>query len=468
MAYLQTKDFTKPASAGDYAGKDRHSIVEFKIKDKKQFTISATATGPKVYGVSYDKKTKILIYKESLSSKKFKDISILKIFKDKDFGGGAAGSGGGADLTKITESGQCYYCSYAFNVRGGKITKAPTIKELGQAARFVQADMNLYDAMDKCPDEWFDVFIKTANVIVETYKNKVSGNVYFHRGSKFMQKIYEAKAEVMKMDKRSDNVQAPGSFSNDKWNPGDIWMSTYGTTEYPLTNRFETWSELNQQVLEKAGKLGGKTKLLGISLKKIGAGASAKITEFNLPKRVHNVMASYEGFRFGKVGNFFSSQDIYMYMSGQEVQFRTFSGDSAWQGEIKGASAAGGKIGGGNVNFYCMKHIGQNIGGGQSQNWNEKSILSKVDDEKVYELYVKFYNEQNTFQKADYPIVPKQEFLKLFKEQSSNFRASKYMCMLFLETFYKGTPSKRNKVVTEMVRYAASNTDQSSYFIKVS
>ena len=90
MAYLQTKDFTKNASAGDYAGKDRHSIVEFKIKDKKPFVISATATGPKVYGVSYDKKSKILVYKETLASKKYKEISILKIFKDKDFGGGAA------------------------------------------------------------------------------------------------------------------------------------------------------------------------------------------------------------------------------------------------------------------------------------------------------------------------------------------------------------------------------------------
>ena len=466
MAYLQTKDFTKNASAGDYAGKDRHDIVGFKIKDKKPFVISATATGKKVYGVSYDKKSKILVYKESLASKKFKQISILKIFKDKDFGGGAAGSGGGADLTKITESGQCYYCSYAFNIRGGEIKKAPTIKELGQAARFVQADMNLYDVMDKCPDEWFDVFIKTANIIVKTYKNKVSGTVYFHRGSKFMQKIYEAKAEVMKADKRSDNVQAPGSFSNDKWNPGDIWLSTYGTTEYPLTNKYETWSELNQQGLERAGKLGGKTKLLGISLKKVGA--SAKISEFNLPKRVNNIMISYEGFRYGKVGDFFSSQDIYMYMSGQEVQFRTFSGDTAWQGEIKGASAAGGKIGGGNVNFYCMKHIGQNIGGGTSANWNEKTILSRVDVDKVFELYEKFYNQQNTFQKADYPIIPKAEFIKTFNTKSSNFKSSKYMCMLFLETFYKGTPKQRNKVVTEMIRYAASNTDQSSYFIKVS
>ena len=115
-----------------------------------------------------------------------------------------------------------------------------------------------------------------------------------------------------------------------------------------------------------------------------------------------------------------------------------------------------------------MKHIGINIGGGKSNNWNERSILSKVDVERIYELYAKFYNQQNTFQKADYPMVPKPEFIKTFNTQTNNFKASKYMCMLFLETFYKGTPKQRNKVVTEMIRYAASNTDQSSYFIKVS
>ena len=65
-------------------------------------------------------------------------------------------------------------------------------------------------------------------------------------------------------------------------------------------------------------------------------------------------------------------------------------------------------------------------------------------------------------------MVPKPEFIKTFNTQTNNFKASKYMCMLFLETFYKGTPKQRNKVVTEMIRYAASNTDQSSYFIKVS
>tara|TARA_B100001093_G_scaffold315429_1_gene300930 strand:+ start:311 stop:1714 length:1404 start_codon:yes stop_codon:yes gene_type:complete len=467
MAYLQTKDFTKGASAGNYAGKDRHTIVELKIKDKKPFIISATETGPKVYGVSYDKATKTLVYKTSLSSKQSKSVSILKIFKDKDFGGGASGSGGGADLTRIAESAQCYYCSYAFNVAGKELKKPPTLKELGTSARYVQADMNLYDAMNKCPEDWHETFVKTANILVKTYKNKISGTVFFHRGSNFMKKIYEAKAQVMKDDKQSDTPQAPGSFSNDKWNPGDIWMSTYPTTEYPLTNKYKTWSELNQQVLEKAGKLGGKTRLLGISLKKITS-VSAKITEFNLPKRINNVNISFEGFRYGKKGDFFSSQDIYMYMSGQEVQFRTFGGVAEWQGEIKGASAAGGKIGGGNVNFYCRKHIGQNIGGSKGDSWNERSILNRIDVDRIYELYNTFYNKQNTFQKAEFPIVPKPEFVKTFNTQSLNFRASKYMCMVFLETFYKGTPKQRNKVVTEMIRYAASNTDQSSYFIKVS
>ena len=104
----------------------------------------------------------------------------------------------------------------------------------------------------------------------------------------------------------------------------------------------------------------------------------------------------------------------------------------------------------------------------KSDSWNERSILNKIDVDRIYDLYNKFYNQQNTFQKAEFPIVPKPEFVKTFNTQSLNFRASKYMCMVFLETFYKGTPKQRNKVVTEMIRYAASNTDQSSYFIKVS
>ena len=59
-----------------------------------------------------------------------------------------------------------------------------------------------------------------------------------------------------------------------------------------------------------------------------------------------------------------------------------------------------------------MKHICINIGGGKSNNWNERSILSNVDVERIYELYTKFYNQQNTFQKQITLLCQNQNLLK--------------------------------------------------------
>ena len=39
---------------------------------------------------------------------------------------------------------------------------------------------------------------------------------------------------------------------------------------------------------------------------------------------------------------------------------------------------------------------------------------------------------------------------------------------MFMAAFLRQTPDVRNKIATEVVRYAASNTDISSFFIKVS
>ena len=96
-------------------------------------------------------------------------------------------------------------------------------------------------------EDWFkmgyglqsDTFIKCANAVYLKYKNKVQGAVYFHRGSPFMAKVYAAKKEVARMDKAQAQKdgkmpQAPGSFSDDKWNPGDIWMTTMSPASDPL------------------------------------------------------------------------------------------------------------------------------------------------------------------------------------------------------------------------------------------
>ena len=44
------------------------------------------------------------------------------------------------------------------------------------------------------------------------------------------------------------------------------------------------------------------------------------------------------------------------------MQLRSTATTSSWQGEIKGAAAAGGKIGGGGVNYYMEAILKQSIG----------------------------------------------------------------------------------------------------------
>src|SRR6056300_2071202 len=120
MATLSSDDTRKVASSGEYAGTQRPDIFAKKINDKKTFRIS-TANGKEIVGVEYNKTTETLTYYVKGDNKNINTIKRSQIFKDKDFGGGS-GSGGGAEDTKYTESLQCYYCSYVFNIKKGKCT----------------------------------------------------------------------------------------------------------------------------------------------------------------------------------------------------------------------------------------------------------------------------------------------------------------------------------------------------------
>ena len=465
MATLQKKDFfesgkDKIASAGKYSGKSRKQIILEKIKNKEPFSIGNTTGGSKVIGTSLDDTSFPFI----LSTKSSGDIAITKLFKDPDFGGGA-GSGGGAEDTKITESGQCYYTSLVFNVIKRPLKKTDyTTANLKKAAKFVQATIKLEEFLKKGPQDWFDndIYGRTANLIYQKYARKFKGPVYCHRGSQFMDNVYKAKALVMKTDKFS----APGSFSNDKWNPGDIWLSSLAPSSKPF-DKAETWAELNQMILESAGELNTSkgTTTLGVSLKKLGV--KGKVDTYNSAKRKHNVSVKFKNFTFGKSGDFFSSIDVYIRFDVAEVQLRAFNSTSAWQGEIKGLAAAGGKIGGGNLNYYLEKDAKKSIGypgdnRPKGKSWSE-TPASKVDVNKMYALYVKF----NKIQTAKIPTVSLSEFKKRLKEKGASFQFSKNMCLMFLNSFVDSSPIIRNKISTEIVRYAASNTEISSFYIKV-
>ena len=454
--------------------------------------------------------------------------------------GSSKGSGGGAEATAITESMQCFFTSYLFNGREDKfdlskdyekalktfynsVTNSNYVHAYNKASRYE------FNALwDKSPkdEEWLQTYMATANMIKDKSTN-FDGNVYFHRGSPFMDSIYEKKKTCEKHNKDliksgeapSDIEESLTSFSNDKWNPGDIWMSTNKPTDEPFSwtppemkkdmkTHVCDWVNLQKSVYESAHA--GET--LGISLKKTGK--TAKFSEFNTPEEKQEI--KYRGFKFGN-GDFFNSADVYIEFSGGgSMQYRPTDGNKSWQGEIKGTKASGGKAGGGATNYYTELYFGKSIDANSklpSGTWKEKKgEINDADKKKMHELYL-IHNRNQTSKKRtevkiskevaakkgnpyttlqDFSMVEKgkdyiytsnkdevnlvdfkilgDNYTTRGKNASKNFYFGKYMALVFIDAVEASStsPGNRNGFATDVIRYAQSNIDNvSTYFWKI-
>jgi hypothetical protein len=482
MAFLGKGDSTKPAKSGSYAGQSRLSCIKLKIKDGKPFNLDKAGKGDNVYGLKVLKETwpYEISYTETKKGKKQDGIiKATQIFKDNDLGGGG-GSGGGSSGTTVAESLQCYYVAMLYNSKLKKLTLENTsVNSKGKSSlydyeKYCDTDASLKECLQS--DGWGpEPYIKIANALYNSEAGKKfhGKKVYVHRGSKFMAAVYAKKKRCLNHDKRmakENGIEpvAPASFSNDKWNPGDIWMTTQtDTIPFPhnlnegfLGSHTCDWGELKDIVRESADM--GIT--LGISLKKVSSNASVK--EYNTEKRSQNKKLLWKGFTFGGKGDFFSSADMYVYMNSDKVQFRSTQTTTSWQGEIKGGQASGGKIGGGGVQYYCEKHFKSVIGSGAGGHaWKE---TLKINDSDAWKLYKKFNDKQI----IKFKTLDKQSFLKEWKTADDGLKFSKGMNLLFLDAVYNGNslPAAKTltKFTTDVFRYASSNTDYSSYFIKIS
>ena len=453
--------------------------------------------------------------------------------------GSSKGSGGGAEATAITESMQCFFTSYLFNGREdkfdlskdyekalkehfiGSVTNSNYVHAYNKSSRY-----KFKDLWNKAPkdEEWLQTYMATANMIKNKSTN-FSGNVYFHRGSPFMDSIYEKKKTCEKHNKDliksgeapSDIEESLTSFSNDKWNPGDIWMSTNEPTKEPFSwtppemkknmkVHVCDWVNLQKSVYESAMK--GET--LGISLKKTGK--NANFSEFNTPQEKQEI--KYRGFKFGN-GDFFNSADVYIEFSGGNMQYRPTDGNKSWQGEIKGTKASGGKAGGGATNYYTELYFGKSIDANAklaSGTWKEKKgEIKDADKKKMHELYlihnknqivkkrtavkIKLEASPNPLEKlskdfirasdkkfhyyacntdnvslSDFKILG-DTYATRGKNASKNFYFGKYMALVFIDAVEASStsPGNRNGFVTDVIRYAQSNIDNvSTYFWKIS
>ena len=478
MTQLANKNFINPgkdASSGPYKGQSFKKIAIDKINKNIPFILGKDENGKKVYGkvLDIENSNVSLSYSTTAGGKAVKDEKISSFLKDAEFGGmGGNARADQAKNTGPTESGCALYCSLIFNVVKKKLTEADAKDKakLKMAANFVEATSSLEDFLKNGPEDWHEenVYMNTANAVYEMYRGKIKTPVYCHRGSKFMNNIYEAYKSAKALDAKEDKI-APGSFNADKWNPGDIWLSSFDPTAQPL-KECRNFAELKQCVLTFAGKDGrsSKTELLAVSLKKPGNTAKADIQEFNTKDRSNYKKGEvkYQGFSYGRSGDFFSSNDLYIYVGGQKVQFRAFNTTYNWQGNIIGTGALGGKIGGGNIDYYLKKSkIGSLSQGSQFKEVLDGQLGTR-DYKLFFDLYKKYFAKQKI--KSPAPLITSvAAFEQLRKSKGKAFTWQKLMGMRTIDLIESASQDQRHLFATELIRYAASNTDISTYFIKV-
>ena len=390
-------------------------------------------------------------------------FKLTKFKKTAEFGGGA-GSGGGADLTKFSESGQCYVCSLVFNVLKRPIETAEDWSRLDDPDVVNYCDtgsitlMQIAEKLGK-DEEWTVSMMRVANLLYKDYKTKFKGNVYFHRDSVFMGRIYN---DGMKECLKKNPIPVVGTFDKNKWNPGDIWMTTLDPSKQKqLKFDTTTWVTLNTQIQ----KLAEDGILLGVSLKKVKGQATKEITN---DMKVKKTFYKFNGYRVSAPGkSFFAAIDIYLDISGKEMQYRATATTKAWQGEVKELAAAGGKISGIPTNNYLKAYSKGKVGVYEVKE-DEITAETKKKDfmKKFHALYKKYYKPS-----GDQEILDLKDFEKMAKdkdkESPGSFFFSKYAGLKMIDILMKSNDEQRNEIADALMKYAQSKTDQSSYFVKI-
>ena len=93
-------------------------------------------------------------------------------------------------------------------------------------------------------------------------------------------------------------------------------------------------------------------------------------------------------------------------------------------------------------------------------------MLKKQDYQLLFDLYTKYYKKQSKKSPVDL-ITDFGKFERLRKAKGTHFAWQKLMGMRLVDAIESAAVSKRKIVATEILRYAASNTDISTYFIKI-
>jgi hypothetical protein len=350
-----------------------------------------------------------------------------------------AQSGAGAEVTALAESLQAYACATRqFLGKELEDITQITSKTVGDA----DCDRTLKQCIDGLDAAWFHSVIVTANKVFKDF-GLTGKNYMFYRGGTLVSQIYKEFGQFRKES---------GISGDDKWNPADIWMAK---KNFKFKSDWKTLAEYNRYIFDEYQK----TNLVGISLKKIPKGpATSKIYNDGKPPA-----ADFRGFKLGQTMG--DSKDIYIQYKSEgkdgEIQLRNFSSrpvTSSWQGEIKGKTAAGGKIGGG----ILISLAQDNKVNGLTKPSTFGPHIDKPSD-KVFEDFAKMFKELSGNKKSVKDLALE---AKMNQKKDKTWWMSKYLGVAYCYTLKKS--GKEDAVTKSLFGYGSSATKNSSIFIKYS
>ena len=353
-----------------------------------------------------------------------------KLLKSKEFGGGTAGSGGGASSTKTGESAQCVYLQAIYNNPKTDFNK----EELKYAYTQVEVDETLEKILDLSED-----WVNSSILIAKQIHRVLGGRKYkFHRGSdSFVKNVIE------KAFKNTGQKDFPDI---NKWNPADIWMvdeSTLGKYDFHNVVELPYYNELLLRAYSARD-------IIGVSLKKT-SNPRPRVSQINFRK-------PFKPIKFTKVSygkrDFFKSKDGYLFFNGGEVQFRTFP---AFQGEIIGTEAKHGKISGDGGPRGPIGIVMRQVGAEPIPARKDVTKMIRNNKDNFFKL---FHNE---FVKATRSNMPIEEFMKNYDRKETNYIESKYLVTLM----FNNLKGRENKFLNLAFRYAKSMSPTSSVHLKV-
>lgn len=370
-----------------------------------------------------------------------KIVSTSKIGKSAIFGGGG-GAGGGTENTEIVESAQCVWIQAMLENGHQNDISYFTDEVLTAAFKSVEVGKTSIKQILSIDDTWKNSSYLTAQFLIKN--GYVKKSMTFHRDSNVMKAIYKAKDAAIK------NSGYKSKFTDDKWNPGDIWAADRSFNPRDLPT--DSVKSLNDFILESYKN----RTLVGISLKKVNK--NLKYSEMNVEQ---GAVSSYKVMGVGLEsarGSFWTTKNGFIQFDGGILMIKDNAYLASNKVEIKGKTARGGGAGWGII-----------------QDFSTISLRKKLPDHKIIKMTAKRAAKGDkralgivwALTQKLYPNMSEEQFNTEISKKDAGWISAKLAALYLTTIVQSNMGTKANNFITKLVNYAGSKTEESSAYLKV-